>query len=775
MLSSVRQTSRRAALPESERSDFFRRQVDEAVTVAPLANFAIMAGISSVLVFVIPPEQHLIRWVGAVAILLVFLNSTYTWVSLRQKRAQRSVRRDYIGLMFEVVVLGVLDVVLFALLFSETATDDVILIATMAGLMGAGTINFYTLRSASLTWIYIHGVGLFIIFLSHTKPYLSVLMLQLVIYTFALTIGALYLSASFKRRWLAEMQAESERQTVALLLDGFEGGSRDWLWEVDAAGRFTHTSPRFAEVTGLAVGELQDRTFDQMLDQLAITSSAEGRKAVDLLVDKFERQVPFGDLVVSVRVDGVCRWWSLSAKPRIREDGEMLGWRGVGSDITEWYVREQDILRQAETDALTGLPNRRAFGQALEQAIADRDEGQVHVAILDLDNFKSVNDTLGHPVGDGLLLAVTERLCAVADSDVCARMGGDEFGFIARMPAGQSERGAFERYLDVLHDPFFVDGNRIEVRATIGFATNPNDSADVDELVMLADLALYEAKSTGRNRVGRFSPALRARASERATAQQELARGIAADQFELHYQPQVDAVTGQVVAFEALIRWNHPVRGQLGPRQFIGVAEETGMIIPLGARALALACTAAANWPDGIAVTVNVSSVQLVSTGFLATVVDVLRTTGLEPHLLQVEITETGVVDDRAVADLHRLRELGVTVALDDFGTGYSSFATLQRLPIDVLKIDRVFIVDCADQPMAVVQSVVELAGTLGMKSLAEGVETAVQLRRVQAARCQLVQGFYISKPLDAANLEEYFAATKTESGSHIHPFVRFP
>lgn len=772
MLNGIRQAGRRTVLLESERADFFRRQLDETTSVAPLSNIAFMAGIGSVLLFVIPPDQALIKWFGGITIILVFLNSTRAGISLRFERLRQSARFDYIGLMLEVVVIAVLDVVLFSMLFTEVDVNyDVILIATMAGVMGAGTINFYTVRSASLLWIYIHGIGLLIVFSMNSTPYLNILMLQLVIYMFALTVGAMYLSASFQRRWLAEFQAESERQTVSLLLDGFEGGSRDWLWEVDASGRFTHTSRRLAEVTGLSVEELQVMTFGQLFSLLAISSSAEGVAAAEQLVEKFERAVPFGEIVVPIWICGVRRWWSLSANPRVREDGAMLGWRGVGSDITERYDHEQEILRLAATDVLTGLPNRRAFADALEKALAGRDVlGQVYVAILDLDNFKSVNDTLGHQVGDRLLIAVTERLSAAAGPDICARMGGDEFGLIVEVPAGQSGLVDFERYLDILRDPFYVAGNRVEVRATIGFATSPDDSGDPDELAMLADLALYEAKTTGRSRVRRFSSALRARASERAIAQQELDRGIADDQFELHYQPQIDAVTGQVMAFEALIRWNHPSRGLIGPNQFIGVAEETGMIVPLGERVLTIACAAAASWPEGISVTVNVSPVQLDSVGFFATVENALKVSGLDPRALQIEITETGVVGDQAIEDLHRLRELGVSVALDDFGTGYSSFATLQRLPIDVLKIDRFFIADVADEPMAVLKSVVELAGRLGMRSLAEGVETPVQLRRMQASGCNLIQGFYISKPLNSIGLAEYLAATETSSGRYFHP-----
>ena len=759
---------------EADCNSLFRRQIDEAAAVAPFANLAYMASLVVILTYTVPPGRQTLRWLGGALIFLVLANSIRVWIPLRWRPSKHTPRYDYVGLLVEVIVVATLDVTLFALLFHDMDVfRDLVLIATMAGIMGAGTVTFSSLRSVSLTWIYIHGLGVFTVLVVHAEPHFRILAIQLCIYMFALTVGAVYLSASFQRRCLAEFQAESERQTVALLLDGFEGGSRDWLWECDTNGRFSHTSARLAEVAGMTVDELQQLTFGQLLTRLQIASSPEGRAAAAQMIDKLESSAPFRDTVVPVHVDGRRRWWSLSGNPRVLESGVILGWRGVGSDITERYVHEQEILRLAATDSLTGLPNRRAFGVALEEAIDSRaPEKQVLVGILDLDNFKSVNDTLGHPIGDQLLLEVTKRLRDMIGSDMCSRMGGDEFGLIVCTSSRDDPGVIFDRYLEVLHEPFFVEGNRIEVRATIGYSSAPEDSTDADGLVMLADLALYEAKSTGRNRVGKFSPLLRARASARATALHELDRGIEEGQFDLHYQPQVDTQTGEVVAFEALLRWNHPSRGLIGPSQFISVAEETGMIIPLGAQAMAMATAAAAGWPTGIGVSVNVSPVQLVSREFGAMVKKALTDSGLPPQLLQLEITETGVVDDRAIRDLYKLRELGVTVALDDFGTGYSSFATLQRLPIDVLKIDRMLVTDSDDPKMSVVKSIVELAAALGMKSLAEGVETIEQFRRVQWVGCDLVQGYHISKALTAERVDVYLAATDTETGRSVHPLT---
>ncbi len=620
-----------------------------------------------------------------------------------------------------------------------------------------------------------HSIGLLVVILPKRTTEYAVLSFQLVVYSVTLIIGVVYLWASFRSRCLAEFEAAAERQTVSLLLDDFEGGSRDWLWEVDTTGTLSHTSARLSQISGVPVSDLQTLSLRGLLDRLDVGSTKSGRAAVQVIGDHLDRLMPFREVVIPVRVDGVDRWWSLSGHPRLSEATEFVGWRGVGSDITEKYNYERRILWLAATDGLTGLPNRRTFGSELSDALGTVRTGEeVLVGILDLDNFKSVNDTLGHPVGDKLLISVAARLNRVVDGAMCARIGGDEFGVVLRGGTGGDGGEVFARYLDALREPFYVrGGNRIEVRASIGYAGAPADSEDADTLVMSADLALYAAKSAGKNRVGRYSPVLRARARERASALQELGLAIESRQFELYYQPQVRADTGRVEGFEALLRWNHPVRGGvLAPHIFIDVAEETGLIVPLGGlQVLNMACAEAATWPDDTYVTVNVSPVQLMSSGFGSAVNDALEASGLSGKRLQLEITETGAVEELAVAELDRLRATGIAIALDDFGTGYSSFESLKKLPLDILKIDRSFITELSEGDSAVVTSVVEVAKALGMQSLAEGVETADQLRLLLTAGCELVQGYYVSRPMPAKEVAEYLSATAHSNGGYFHSF----
>eukprot|EP01133_Synstelium_polycarpum_P021447 gene21447-25765_t len=629
MLSRLTSSASDAELSDVERRDLFARQILQVTTVAPLANMVNVLSVCALLVYVVPPGHNEFRVIWGSAAFLVVLNSVRVWIPrvvLKGRYTPKhTTKYDYWALMLEVILLGLLLVVLAAAMLPVTDNSrKLVLLATFAGVMGAGAVALSTVRSIAVAWILVHSIGLLVVILPKRTTEYAVLSFQLVVYSVTLIIGVVYLWASFRSRCLAEFEAAAERQTVSLLLDDFEGGSRDWLWEVDTTGTLSHTSARLSQISGVPVSDLRTLSLRGLLDRLDVGSTKSGRAAVQVIGDHLDRLMPFREVVIPVRVDGVDRWWSLSGHPRLSEATEFVGWRGVGSDITEKYNYERRILWLAATDGLTGLPNRRTFGSELSDALGTVRTGEeVLVGILDLDNFKSVNDTLGHPVGDKLLISVAARLNRVVDGAMCARIGGDEFGVVLRGTGDGGE--VFARYLDALREPFYVRGNRIEVRASIGYAGAPADSEDADTLVMSADLALYAAKSAGKNRVGRYSPVLRARARERASALQELGLAIESRQFELYYQPQVRADTGRVEGFEALLRWNHPVRGVLAPHIFIDVAEETGLIVPLGLQVLNMACAEAAMWPDDTYVTVNVSPVQLMSSGFGSAVNDALE------------------------------------------------------------------------------------------------------------------------------------------------------
>ena len=414
----------------------------------------------------------------------------------------------------------------------------------------------------------------------------------------------------------------------------------------------------------------------------------------------------------------------------------------------------------AHHDSLTGLANRILLRTRLDEAVARAQRGEAcAVLCLDLDHFKDVNDTLGHPVGDRLLQAVTERILAeVRDQDTVARLGGDEFAIVqigVRHPRGAATLA--QRLVETLGAPFDLDGHHVIVGASIGIAVAPEDGPDPDQLLRNADMALYRAKAAGRGAFRFFEPEMNNYAQLRRSLQIDLRRAIEAHEFELFYQPQVRLQTRRISGFESLLRWRHPERGLVMPERFIPLAEETGLIVSLGEWALREACRVAAGWPGREKVAVNLSPVQFASARLVAAVSEALEHSGLDPARLELEITETVMLRDTeaTLATLHRLKALGVSIALDDFGTGYSSLGYLQRFPFDKVKIDKSFVKNLAETRTsgAIVRAIVSLCTALDMSTTAEGVETEAQYLALAALGCTEAQGYLFSQPCPAADL----------------------
>src|SRR6185312_13286311 len=426
------------------------------------------------------------------------------------------------------------------------------------------------------------------------------------------------------------------------------------------------------------------------------------------------------------------------------------GWVATFEDVTERRLAEAQIMHMARHDALTDLPNRVLFREKMEQALGHGDK--LAVLFVDLDRFKAVNDTLGHPVGDALLCAVTQRLlAAVRGSDTVARLGGDEFAIVQHgaRPSDASELAA--RIIELMAQPFDVLGHQVVVGASVGIAVAPTDGREPDHLLRNADMALYRAKSGGRGSYHFFQAEMDAKMQERHALELDLRKAVAGGEFVVHYQPIVDVARGEVRGFEALVRWNHPQRGMISPGVFIPVAEEIGLIGTLGEWVLKQACRDATAWPDDITVAVNLSAVQFRNPSLPLTIVSALGAVNLPAERLELEITESVLLqDDRAVIDmLHQIRALGVRISMDDFGTGYSSLGYLRSFPFDKIKIDRSFISELGkkDDCLAIIRAVTQLGADIGMVTVAEGVETHEQLDILRVEGCNQVQGFLFSPP----------------------------
>jgi diguanylate cyclase (GGDEF)-like protein len=436
------------------------------------------------------------------------------------------------------------------------------------------------------------------------------------------------------------------------------------------------------------------------------------------------------------------------------------GWVVTHEDITERRRAEKKIAHMAHHDALTDLPNRLLLRGRLAEALANLAQGErVAVFYLDLDNFKSVNDTLGHQIGDELLKRVAQRLLGCVDECVTvARVGGDEFALILPRLENMAEPTTLaSRICEAVRSPCEVFGHAVMTETSIGVAIAPDDAKAPDELLRNVDTALYRAKANGRGSFVFFEPEMDASIKARRELENELRLALAEGQFTLHYQPILNLNDSRIPCCEALIRWNHPRRGLVRPGDFIPVAEEIGLIVPIGEWVLRQACADAVHWPGHIKVAVNLSAIQVASPNLLSTVIGALAASGLPAGRLELEITESVMMQNTqsTLATLHRLRALDVKISMDDFGTGYSSLSYLRRFPFDKLKIDRSFIHDLSKAPGAfeIVRAVTDMARSLGMIATAEGVETAEQMEQVRELGCTEVQGYYIGKPQPLAEV----------------------
>jgi len=432
-------------------------------------------------------------------------------------------------------------------------------------------------------------------------------------------------------------------------------------------------------------------------------------------------------------------------------------------DIDE---RERRITHMAFHDELTGLANRNLLHEHLAVALSRPAKDQVLALIcMDLDNFKVVNDTLGHPIGDELLRLVANRLTAAFPTSFISRLGGDEFSMVVEGPKTQLAQTA-RRIVETVAEPAIVEGHRILPNTSVGIAIGGEDGADETELLKNADLALYRAKQDGKAGYRFFEASMDAEARARRLLELELRDALNGGEFELMFQPLFSLERGKVSAFEALIRWNHPERGVVGPLDFISVAEETGLIVPIGEWVIREACRIASAWPKGVRVAVNVSALQFRSPGLTAVITQALAESGLAPNCLEIEITESLFVENQeaTLAMLHSLRAIGVRVALDDFGTGYSSLSYLRSFPFDKIKIDRSFIVDLlsSDQATAIIRSITTLAKALGMETTAEGVENKGQMDLLREQGCSQIQGYYFSRPIPASKVDKMLAEKDT-------------
>ncbi len=675
---------------------------------------------------------------------------------LRDVDRRAMTRREYFDHALSVALVGgVWALPCFLFVPFGTQTDQIAFWALTAMLITGTALAFAATPMTTLVFALVTGLGAIAAFsLDGYYGYAA-----LAASFCGLAMGGTIRSARiYLASRIAEAGVAEQSEVVSLLLREFEENEADWLWQIDTARRVRSASPRFAYALGLDTEEINGKPFIQLVAGSA-WESGEFPQSLHDLAERLKRRESFSALLVQVAIGNDLRWWELSGTPMLDENGTFLGFRGVGSDVTEQRESDEKIAYLARYDTLTGLPNRLMLTEALAEAMRYAQQWRTRCALLmiDLDRFKAVNDSLGHLVGDELLAQVAKRLKGLmSENELCGRLGGDEFAIVIR---DASDRARVDRVaravIEHLSLPYEVEHHTLYVGASVGSALGPRDGQTVETLMRNADLALYRAKGDGGAAHCTYEPSLHARAEERRQLELSLRRALDKGELRLNYQPVVDANNEKVVSFEALLRWDSPEHGVVSPAKFVPIAEDTRLIVPIGDWVLREACKEALNWPSDVRVAVNVSGEQLLERQFSARVIDALTATGLPPHRLEIEVTESIFVRDgpTARATLENIMELGCRVALDDFGTGYSSLGYLRTLRFSTIKVDRSFVQGAAvgnAESLAIVRAVVAMAQSLDMSTTAEGVETAEEAAMIRTLGCNKIQGYYFGRPMPA-------------------------
>ena len=580
-----------------------------------------------------------------------------------------------------------------------------------------------------------------------TMSYLAIL-----IATGVLIIVAYHQATIMRKRNEISEARERERNRAEDILRDYEETGQGWFWETDRRGLLTYLSTSVIDTLGQKEEDVIGRNLTDLF-----APGEDGRDGERTLSFHLSSRSAFQELGVKSASPDEERWWSINGRPAYDSFHNFVGFRGSGTDLTEKKRSEENVNRLAQFDSLTGLANRFQTQQTLQKILSSPLEQQRECSIflLDLDRFKQVNDTLGHPAGDALLKQVAQRLTrAVGNMGQVGRLGGDEFKVII---AGGVERTQIEQLADEiiysLSQPYSIEGQRVIIGASIGIAIAPNDGVTTESLVRNADLALYAAKDGGRGRFHFYSNDLHSAAEERAQLEEDLRDAIANGGLELYYQPVIYANDETISGFEALLRWNHPTQGWLSPAKFVPVAEDSGLISAIGEWAIRQACEDLAKWPEHVRCAVNVSPLQFANPQLPSVITSAIAHARISPERLELEITESVFLNDDEGTDamFSALKRVGVRLALDDFGTGYSSLGYLKKAPFDKIKIDQSF-VRGATQPGsrngAIISSITSLADALGMDTTAEGVETMDELELVRTLGCSHIQGYIYSKAL---------------------------
>ncbi|KCZ52636.1 hypothetical protein HY2_07800 [Hyphomonas pacifica] len=648
----------------------------------------------------------------------------------------------------------------FLVMHTADNQGHMILGIQLAGIMFAGSFLQSRIPLAAYAFMFPISLGVAGSMIFTGNPQDQFVAVLSLVYLAVLLLAVRWSHEQFIEQQLNAAAVKEQSQVISLLLRDFEESTSDWLWQTDTDGVLMEIP--------LAVEGVEHENDNVMIGN-TLVSLFQRDESSWVLETSLMRKESFRDLVMKVQNVGDDRWWSLTGKP-IYEDGVFKGFRGVAKDVTQSKEIEDRIAYMAHYDGLTGLPNRVSMQEQLEKAMRKPLIPQMSRALvwLDLDNFKWVNDTLGHPAGDELLQHVGARLQEVCDErDVVARISGDEFALIVERPSDGQLETFLDRLTDYLSEPYDLWGSTANCSASVGVRLFDSEMTDSRVILKHADLALYQAKKVGKANWCMFTQELDDRARARLQVESDLHHAVNENEFKVYFQPQVNAHTHQIVGCETLVRWQHPTRGLVYPGEFIEHAEDNGLITRIGDWVLRAALSEARKLPEHIRISVNISPVQIHSANLIPTIVHAIAANNIDPSRLELEVTENVLMSDTefTLQRLHQLKEIGIRIALDDFGTGYSSLSYLRRFPFDRIKIDKSFVrdIETRSDSRSIAVATLSLAKSLGMRCTAEGVETRYQADFLRDCGCDELQGFFISRAQPLEKLQHMIELKKVQ------------
>ena len=712
----------------------------------------------------------------AASMLAACLHRLWLAEGIERGRRRRRTAKIILAFMLNSLWLGLTMGILLALWFAKLSPGVQLLLAVCTvSQIASAAYMVRTLPHSALVYVTVHALGL-IIGLAQSGTLLAFATSAVLAAASALLVRMAFAAHDlFVTRILADRELHSAARTVKLLLHEYEESGSDWLFELDAQHQLTNVSQRFAQAADEPAEQLRGRPL------ISLFAPSAGRDELDMALSGGR---PLRSVVVALAGvgEGELRWWSLSGRPSNSGDG--IDYRGVIADVTEQRQTEHRAQQMAHFDALTGLPNRSHFNQVLA-GLVNGHASDEHVALLllDIDHFKSINDIHGHPMGDQFLRQFASQLCAVVEASglggnepIVARLGGDEFAIaVTGDDACDHAVRLAELLVLALGEPLQVDDIELPCAISLGIALTPMHTDQQAQLQSYADIALGAAKTAGRGTWEMFQPDMDAKLHERHALARDLGQALARGELRIFLQPLVDVASEVKTGYEVLLRWQHPIRGLVPPDIFIPIAEETGLIGPIGEWVIRTAFAEAATWPGKEVIAINLSPVQFSSPNLLPVIVNALGDSGIEAGRVEFEITEGVLLRDSEanINILCRMQALGVKIALDDFGTGYASLNYLLTFPFDKIKIDRSFISSLCtrEESRAIVAAVIALANRLGMCTLAEGVDELEQLEQLKVQGCRMVQGWLFGKALP---IEEYHPRS-TAIIPALAPPVRLP